>query len=295
MTLLSIAVALSLGADPGCAPVAAQLQSAQGRLEGGELRQAQSLAEDAADSAPGCVDAHLMLVRALQARLEGAGRLSALGLSRRYRRAVADALEIDPDNIDARTAEIGYLIHAPGIAGGDRRRAADLIDELEALAARPGAEMRLELARAEGDDAALLSALAALIALDAGNDRLRSEYARRLIIDGAYDRAEAELTAWPDGDARREAERAYLRGALRVLGEFDLAAAESLLMRSIEIERDADASDRWPPRAGAWALLGSAREGLGDLEGARAAYGRAQDLEPDNRRAAEGLSRLTSP
>jgi O-antigen ligase len=55
-----------------------------------------------------------------------------------------------------------------------------------------------------------------------------------------------------------------------------------------------DATERLPPTAALWATLGDARAVLGDAEGARAAYERALDLQPDQETALAGLDKLSA-
>src|SRR5690606_31228255 len=137
--------------DDACAPAQRFTEDARAHLQAGSFREADAAAERAIRAAPGCATAQLLLVDALGNRLADSPGLSAVGLSRRFRRAVAAALELEPDNIEAREAEIGYLIHAPGIAGGNRRRAAERIESLAALDPIKAGEMRVTLARANGD------------------------------------------------------------------------------------------------------------------------------------------------
>lgn len=291
--LVSIAaLAAMIQADP-CAPAVAHVAEARNHVAAERFREGDEAAERAVGAAPGCLAAHLVLAEAIDGRLDTAGGLAALDLSRRYRRAFAAALEIDPGNVEARTVEIGYLIHAPGIAGGDRRRATRRIGELEAIDPVAAAEMRVELARASGGDG-LIEALATLTVLTPDDYGLRRELARRLILADAFREADAELATWPDGDAWREAERDYLRGALRALGGFELEAAEVFLERVRAIEPDTDDGREWPAEAGALALIGTAREGRGDRAGARDAYQAALSEDAGNERARAGLARLNA-
>jgi tetratricopeptide (TPR) repeat protein len=295
MSILVATAALAVMGEPACEAASVPLDAVQAHLQADALHEAERQAENAIDAAPDCILAHLALVRVLQDRLEDANGLGAMGLSRRYRRSVADALEIDPDNVEARTAEIGYLIYAPRIAGGDKARAAERIASLGEIDPLAGARMTLQLARTDGENDAIVSALSDLAGLTLDDFNVRSEFARRLILAERYHEAEAELRSWPDGEPMRQAELGYLRGGLRVLGEFELEAAEALLVQSLEIEREADAPSRWPPEDAVTALIGAAREARGNTEGAREAYMRALELNPENTRATEGLARLGPP
>jgi predicted TPR repeat methyltransferase len=79
-------------------------------------------------------------------------------------------------------------------------------------------------------------------------------------------------------DRRYEMARAYA-------AEGDLAAAADLYAQAVELS---------PGFASAWFALGEAREVLGDMQGARAAFERAQATDPEDRHgAALRLARLT--
>jgi hypothetical protein len=88
---------------------------------------------------PGRADAHYAYAVALRQKLSDISFVRAVFGAGAYRRALHRALELDPDHIPARAEEIGYLIRAPGIVGGDRAKARERIAELRALAPREGA------------------------------------------------------------------------------------------------------------------------------------------------------------
>lgn len=294
MSILAMTAALALYSEPHCEPALEHLAAVEAAVSAEDLRQAQRQADRAIDTAPDCVQSHMAMINVLQQRLSDAGGLSAMGLSRRYRRAVADTLALDPNHVGARSAEIGYLIHAPGIAGGDRERAEARIESLSTIDPLAGAQMGLELARANSDSDAMIAALQQLIEIAPDPSGARIELAYRFIRAERYEDAEASLLLWPEGTPQIEGERAYYRGALRVLGGFDLEAVEPFLTQALEVEREGDAAARASRDASIWGMIGGAREGLGDLDRAREAYTQALALNPENSRATEGLARLNA-
>ena len=298
MSLLAFvsATALAASANDACAGAATFTEAANAYIESGEARQALIEADRAIDAAPQCALAHVVLARALGRRMQDIGgvSLTALRLSRRYQEAYRAALEIEPDNVEARTLEIQYLIRAPGIAGGDRERAAARIAELARLSPRAEADMRVSLTRVQGTPEELIDALEVRISFFPDDFRARSEYARRAIGADQNERAEQELVSWPDGDNWREAERSYLRGAWRVRSGADLESAEELLIQSLSVERDPADTRPWPSRSQTFILIGAAREQGGKTSGARDAYLNALSEDPENDRARAGLDRLGS-
>ena len=61
-------------------------------------------------------DAHLQYARALRTRLQNISKVKAMFSLKTYKRALNTALELAPDNLDAREEQIGFLVNAPGFA-----------------------------------------------------------------------------------------------------------------------------------------------------------------------------------
>jgi hypothetical protein len=105
---------------------------------------------------PGCADAHFAHAVALRQKLSSVNFVRAIFGAGAYKRALYRALELDPEHIDARAEEIGFLIRAPAVVGGDKDKARRRIAELRALAPREGALAAADvLARAGVTDQAI--------------------------------------------------------------------------------------------------------------------------------------------
>lgn len=87
---------------------------------------------------PDSADAHFAYAVALRQKLSSISFVRAIFGAGAYKRELRRALELDPDHIDARAEEIGFLIRAPGIVGGDEAKAQRRIAELRALDPRAG-------------------------------------------------------------------------------------------------------------------------------------------------------------
>jgi hypothetical protein len=87
---------------------------------------------------PDSADAHYAYAVALRQKLSSINFVRAIFGAGAYKRELYRALELDPDHIDARAEEIGFLIRAPGIVGGDKDEAQRRIVELRALDPRSG-------------------------------------------------------------------------------------------------------------------------------------------------------------
>ncbi|GLQ21593.1 tetratricopeptide repeat protein [Algimonas porphyrae] len=292
---LSILVVLTSPAlADDCQGVETERQAIEALITQGDLKQAKKQAKALTDRADGCAAAHMALASVYRARLNDAGGLKALSAARTYRRALADALAIEPDNLDARTDEIGFLINAPSIAGGSRDKAALRIAELRSLDPVRAAQMQVMAAKAEGDTDVIMAALSDVLALTPQDHAVRSEYVRRLILADKTDKARTLLDQWPEPDMPDDwlvMERLYLQAAARVYAVDDLAAAERMLTEYIARRPSLD-EKRLSPVAHAYALLGSARLEQGDVEGADPAFQQALSGDPDNERALAGLARI---
>jgi tetratricopeptide (TPR) repeat protein len=76
---------------------------------------------------------HLWLARIYGEKADHAGFLSAAGLAKRVRTEFERAVELDPDNAEARTDLAEFYLEAPGIVGGGKDKAAQQADKIERL------------------------------------------------------------------------------------------------------------------------------------------------------------------
>jgi hypothetical protein len=74
----------------------------------------------------------------------------AIGKVKKGRAAVERAITLDPDNLDARSTLMQFLLQAPGIVGGSRDRARDQTREIERRDRARGLLARLDVATAGG-------------------------------------------------------------------------------------------------------------------------------------------------
>ena len=112
--------------------------------------------ERAAEMAASSSEAHLAYAIALGNKLASVGRMRAMMTIGDYKNALAKARELDPNDVDARIEEIGFLLSAPGVAGGSKSKAEDKLGELRSLDARQADLLQGDLKRSEGDvDAAI--------------------------------------------------------------------------------------------------------------------------------------------
>jgi tetratricopeptide (TPR) repeat protein len=97
-----------------------------------------ALAEKAVAAEPANSQYRLQLARVLGAQAQRSGMFKAMGLAKRFRKEAEQAAALDPKNIEARLALVDFHLQAPGIAGGDKKKADALAQEVFELDASRG-------------------------------------------------------------------------------------------------------------------------------------------------------------
>lgn len=72
----------------------------------------------------------VMLSQVVGEIAQNASKISQFGYARRYRKLVETAFALDPKNIEAKNAMMLYYLEAPGIMGGDRKKAEATAEEI---------------------------------------------------------------------------------------------------------------------------------------------------------------------
>ncbi len=96
---------------------------------------------------------HLWLARALGERAGHASFLTAFSQARRARVEFETAARLAPRNAEALTDLAEFYMEAPAVLGGGLSKAEGVAQQLDAVDARRGHELRAELAEKEGDSA----------------------------------------------------------------------------------------------------------------------------------------------
>lgn len=98
----------------------------------GDLDAAQTQAERAVKLAPKDAAAHARLADICGESAQKAGPLHGLGLAREFKREADAALALDPDQKETQLDLISFYQNAPGIVGGDKKKAKTLVDAIVA-------------------------------------------------------------------------------------------------------------------------------------------------------------------
>jgi tetratricopeptide (TPR) repeat protein len=244
-------------------------------------------------------------------------KLRAMGRAKKARKAIEAALEIDPDNLDARDWLMNYYLYAPGFAGGDKDKARAMADDIAGIDSVAGyigwaAIYEFDDEDIEAAETAYLNALA----LEPEDAEVYFAYAYFCARNGEPGKAEAtaaELLGkeWIDDETRGRVHR-DLAGMYRGDEEWEKAIAEyekaveadptemysmyQLGTTYILAETNLDEAERifkmymkqprlkgwWPTMADAHYRLACVYNIKGDKEAARAEVEKALVLDPDH-------------
>ncbi len=138
-------------ANPNDAQTAYLLASA--KEEFGDLQGALPLAEKTVASDPNNARYHLRLATICISLGEKAGIFKGMGLAHRFLDEAEKAMALDPKYVDAREALMEFYFDAPGIAGGDKKRAWAAADEIGRIDATRGLLAQASLAAKEKNPA----------------------------------------------------------------------------------------------------------------------------------------------
>lgn len=226
------------------------------KLVTGDAQTALPLAERAASLAPGEADYRYQVAACVGTMAQGAGALKGLGLAKRFRREAEAALALDPRHVDSIEGLVEFYSRAPGIAGGNDKRAYALADSL----------VRIDPARGRLEQATLFfrdkhedqgeQALRQALATAPGDYRVRMTLFRFCTSEQRrqWDEAETHAKAALAIDPGRIAAYAALAGLYAHLGRWD-----DLDRTLAEAER-AVPDNRSPHYQAARTLLGDEKE-----------------------------------
>lgn len=194
--------------------------------------EALALAEKAVTLDPKSADAHYQLASVCGSMAQRAGKLKAFSLARRLRKEAEQALAIDPGHLDARETLMQFYSLAPGIVGGDDKKAAAMAEEITKVDRARGLLAQAELAARAKKPQGAAALYDQAVEADPSSYGARMTLARYLSDDGRkqYDQAEKHARAAIAIDPGRAGGYSML-AALHVLRErwtdLDAILAES--------------------------------------------------------------------
>lgn len=230
----------------------------------------------------------LWLGRAYGREAQNANVLRQPGLAKRTRSAWERAIELDPENLDARSDLIQYYVQAPGFMGGSMSKALEQAEEIRKRNALRG---YLELgALYERDKKSAEAEKAYVAAAKEKSDRHVGEYRLGVFYQntGAFDKA---FDLFETMLATNPAEA----GALFQIGKTGAMSGQRLARatEALEAYLQTTPGRNDPSLAAAHWRLGMVHERRQDRQRAKAEYETALRLDPSFKQATESLKKLT--
>lgn len=246
----------------------AKSEAIRGAGAAGRLEEAVKLGEQCVAAHPQVSTCHLALGNALGTKAMSNGIMSAMGYAGAIRDEFKRAVELDPQNMDARFSLLQYYMQAPAIVGGGSGKAQALAAQTAAVNPEGG---KLMMARLDASDDKLAKAEAAVLAMPTSSNEAVADGQRDLMInlgnkylsDKRYADSERlyreALKRHPDSDSA-------LYGVARVQQEQGKHREAVATMEQVIVMN---------PRASAWYRIGQSQQALGDKAKAAAAYEKA--------------------
>ncbi len=211
---------------------AALAAMAEVRAQFGDMDEAEKLARRAVALAPNDAQAHETLAQVLGERAQKAGMLKAMSLAGQFRKEAERAIDLDPKRIEAREMLMEFHLRAPGIAGGDKKKARSYAEEIGRIDPVRGALAMAEYSRAMKDSEAVEGCFRRAIASDPHAFDARLALASwllapwRLRLDEADTQARAAMADAPDRAG------GWMLLAMVAIRRGNLAALDSVLAES---------------------------------------------------------------
>lgn len=230
---------------------------------------------------------HYWLGAAYGNQAQRANVLKKASLAKKTKAAFLRAVELDPDNLDARDGLMQYYLQAPGIMGGSKEKAQAQAREILHRDAFRGHLAMGQVYNAEEkyEDAATAYRAAINVQPDRVDPYYQLGYAYLNMeqYEQAIQAFEEGLTAHPD-----ELKLYYQIGRVGALSGHHLEHAEAAL--KTYVQKGTDEGNAWL----AWAhfRLGNVYEHQGDKEAAGAAYQETLRLDPKHKDARKALKKL---
>ena len=276
----------TLQGDPQDAEAAAgmaTLELARGRNKAGV-----DWANKAIALAPHDATYRMLLGLAYGQYVHDVGAFSQLGVAYKVRDAFVQAVQLSPDNAQARAGLAKYYILAPGIAGGSMNKAEEQIAALDRIDATQAAAVRATRSEQRKDNAKTEAHLRAAVKLDRSGD---SDYWLGVFLIGQQRHADA-IAAFEHGIGRNPANSVnyYGIGQAAVQGKTGIRQGIEGLQKFLSLPHG------WLPGTPTYKQahyqLGRLYAIAGDPSSEKAQYAAALELDPDYQPAKAALASL---
>ncbi len=252
-----------------------------------DWNEAISACEKAAELNPSSSREHLWLGRSYGEKADASNFMIAVGLAKKVRSEFETAVQLDPNNTEARSDLAEFYLEAPGIVGGGKDKAESQAKTLANLDAAKAhwingriAEKNKDLTRAENEYHAAITA-----SNGGGNDwlNLASFYRRQQRLNEMEQALRRAVAAPPT-----QPEVIMEAGETLVRAGRDIPLAISWLQKYL-----AGPTVELAPAFKAYYWLGQAQEKVGDFRAAADSYRNALRLAKGYNRARDALNRVS--
>lgn len=237
---------------------------------GGQSRveEAVRLGEQCVAFHPQVSNCHLALGNALGSKAMSAGIMSAMGYAGTIRDAFKKAVELDPQNMDARFSLLQYYMQAPAIVGGGSGKARALAQQTVALNADAA---KLMTARLDASDDKLAKAEASVLSMATSSNDAVADGQRDLLVNLGNKYLSDKRFA--DSERMyREAQKRFPDSESAVYG---VARVQQEQGKHREAIAGMEQVNVMSPRASAYYRIGQSHQALGERAKAAAAYEKA--------------------
>lgn len=236
------------------------------------IGEAVKLAQQCTAEHPAVARCHLVLGQSLGWKAMTGGVMSALGYAGDMREAFKKAVELDPNNMDARFYLLQFYMMAPGIMGGGTGKAETLATQTATLNAEAGKLMHAMLDVAGGRNA---KAEAAAMATRPGLDAELNERQESVMVSiGAKYLSEKKYA-----DAERVLREAHKRFPASESAPFVIVRVQQEQGKHREAVAGLEQLLAKQPRARVHYRLGQSLQALGDKAKAAGAFEKALALK----------------
>jgi hypothetical protein len=278
----SVGVVSAAGDDAGTL-----LADGRDALEEGELDRAVATFERAVELRPEASEGYFWLGRGYVAQLQQASLFKKLKLSKMTREAYLRAIELDPDNVEARSSLAAFYFNAPGVAGGSSEKGMAQVEEIRKRDPATAHQILAGMYAGQDQPEKAIAEYRALIAVDP--ERADAYYRLGLMLQ-QEERWEEAFETFESGVRKTKDYRSlYQVGRTAVFSGRKLDRARRALEEYIAAAPDGPAL---PSVAAARWRLGMVHERMGNREQARREYEAALELEPDLEQARDALENL---